>query len=204
MALKTILFDMGNVLVYFSHDRMCEQIAQICGTTAEEIRAAVFASELQWNFERGRLSEEQLQAQLMQHFQTDIDLDQLRWAIGDIFEPNDAIVPILAQLKQRGLRLVLMSNTCVTHLNHVRSNYSHLDYFDDFVVSYEVGAIKPEEGMYLAALNKIQCAPQECFFTDDIPQYVEIARNHGIQAEVYTDVPSLRGQLSQRRITLFE
>ena len=50
---------------------------------------------------------------------------------------------------------------------------------------------RSEPAIYEAALREIGCEPGECFYTDDIPQYVAAGRQHGLQAEDFTDVPSL-------------
>lgn len=202
MALKTLLFDMGNVLVFFSHQRMCAQIAAVCGVDAEDVRRQVFDSQLQWDFERGRMSEARFHEELETIFDRPIDLEALRVATADIFELNTSIVPVLDRLKRLGLRLVLMSNTCITHYEWVRSRYDVLDRFDALVLSYDVGAIKPEEEIYRAALERIQCSPDECFYTDDIATYVERGRAHGLHAEVFTDTATLLVQLAGHGIRI--
>jgi putative hydrolase of the HAD superfamily len=75
-----------------------------------------------------------------------------------------------------------------------------LEPFDELLLSYDVGAIKPEAGMYEAALKAIRCRPEECFYTDDIPTYVARGREFGLQAEIFTDVTALRGHLADREI----
>jgi glucose-1-phosphatase len=197
MPLKTLLFDMGNVLVFFSHDRMCRQIAEVVGCAPDEIRRKLFDSQLQWDFERGRISEESFHRQLETMFRRTIPFGELRRATADIFEPNTDIVPLLDRLKSQGLRLVLLSNTCITHYDWVRSRYDLLDRFDDVTVSFRAGAIKPEDAIYEDALTRIECAPGECFYTDDIPAYVEKGRTFGLQAETFTGVDELTRQLEQ-------
>ena len=93
---------------------------------------------------------------------------------------------------------MLLSNTSVAHFEFVRERYGVLDRFDEFVLSFEVGAMKPEPAIYEAALRAIRCAPGECFYTDDILDYVTAGRRFGLQAEVFTDVPSLRRHLEER------
>lgn len=200
MPLKTLLFDMGNVLVFFSHDRMCRQIADVVGCTPGTMRRQLFDSELQWEFERGRITEDAFHQKLESMFHRAISFDALRRATADIFEPNTEILPLLDRLKSRGLRLVLMSNTCITHYDWVRSRYDLLDSFDDVTLSFEAGAIKPEDAIYEDALQRIGCAPQECFYTDDIPTYVEKGRSFGLHAEVFTSVNELRRQLAERGV----
>ena len=49
--LRTIMFDLGNVLLYFSHERMFEQMGALCGKPAEETRELMLDSLL--DFEIG-------------------------------------------------------------------------------------------------------------------------------------------------------
>jgi len=199
-VIKTFLFDMGNVLVYFSHDLMCEQMGALCGKTGPEIRELLIDSGLQWEFERGRMSPQEFCNRFENEVNYRVQLDKLLHAGSDIFTLNEPIVPILDSLKSLGHRLVLLSNTSVAHFKFVSQNYDVLGRFDDFVVSYKVGAVKPEPEIFQAALNAIDCQPDECFYTDDIAEYVQLGRQNGLQAEVFTDTENLVDQLRQRDI----
>src|SRR5690606_14878171 len=116
-----------------------------------------------------------------QAVQQTIPLEKLRHAASDIFTLNEPIVPVLDALKARGIRLVLLSNTSAFHFEFIQRRWDVLQRFDDFVVSYKVGAIKPEPAIFEAALRAIHCRPHECFYTDDIPAYIEMARRFGLQ-----------------------
>lgn len=198
--MRTILFDMGNVLVFFSHDRMCAQLGELCGRSGSEMRTLLLGSDLQWNFERGRFTEEAFCDALAERVQHPLHVDDVRRAGSDIFQAHDEMLPILQGLKQRGYRLVLLSNTSVSHFNWVQANYRFLDYFDDFTLSFEADAIKPEAPIYEQALQKIHCDPQDCFYTDDIPAYVDAGRNFGLQAEVFRDAELLKQHLREREV----
>ena len=198
--IRTCLFDMGNVLVHFCHDRMCRQIGALCGQTGPDIRKLLFDSELQWKFERGRLSEREFHAELSRLVAAELVFEALVEAGSDIFQLNEPIVPILETLKAKGKRLVLLSNTSVSHFEFVRRRFDVLRHFDDYVLSYEVGALKPEREIFEAALRKIECAPEECFYTDDIAAYIAAAREHGLEAEVFTTAEALREHLATRGV----
>ena len=195
--IDTFLFDMGNVLVHFSHPLMCQQIAEVCGSSEEEIRRLLFDQGWENEFERGELTEAQFQTRLENHFRRPIDLPALVHAASDIFTLNAPMVPILRSLRRQGKRLVLLSNTSISHIEFVRREFEVLNEFDDFVLSYEVGAMKPQPAIFESALNKILCPPERCFYTDDIPAYIEAARLHGLQADVFTTPESLVGQLDR-------
>jgi len=200
--IRTLIFDMGNVLVRFSHERMCEQIGALCARTGPEIKACLIDTGLQWEFERGRCDERQFHQRLEAATDRQIPIDELRHAASDIFEPNEEVVAIVRRLKQAGHRLVLLSNTSIAHYEFIRGRWDMLDPFDDLVLSYEVGAIKPEPAIFEAVLKAVRCPPHEAFYTDDIPAYVEAGRRHGIDAEVFTTAGELRAQLAARGIVV--
>lgn len=200
--IETFLFDMGNVLVHFSHPLMCQQIAAVCGCGADEISQLLFAGGWQLELERGEISEDEFRQRLEVHFDRRLDLAELVRAASDIFTLNAPMVPILKSLRGQGKRLVLLSNTSISHIEFVRREFDVLSYFDDLVLSYEVGAMKPDPAIFQAALRKILCPPEHCFYTDDIALYVEQGRRHGLQAEVFTTAESLVKQLAERGIIL--
>ncbi|QDV50356.1 HAD family hydrolase [Gimesia fumaroli] len=198
--IRTFLFDMGNVLAFFSHEKMCEQMGQLCDRTESEIRSLLIESGKQWEYERGQLTPAEFHQWFEGAVGQSVDFEALALAGSDIFELNSSILPVLDSLKASGFRLVLLSNTCVSHFEFIWNRYDVLQRFDDHVTSYAAGAIKPEPAIFESALQKIQCAPAEAFYTDDIPDYVREAQKRGIQGEVFTDTESLIAQLAGRGI----
>lgn len=200
--LKTFLFDLGNVLLYFSHERMYAQIAALCGRTAADVRASLLEGDLGNEFERGRLSEAVLQQELGRRLHCRFEREALHHAVADIFEPNTELLAVVDRLRQWGFRLVLLSNTNSIHIRWIRSQFDVLDRFDACVLSHEVGALKPEPAAFEAALNVLNCAPGECFYTDDVAAYVEAGRTFGLQAEVFSGNAAFRRELARRSIEL--
>jgi putative hydrolase of the HAD superfamily len=197
MPVRTLLIDLGNVLLYFSHERMCAQIAQACQAPLADLQQILFSGQLQRRFERGEISEEGFRQVLETKLGRPLDPEALRRAGSDIFSLNDPMVPLLDLWKRDGYRLVLLSNTCVTHYEWVLEHFDLLNRFDNCVLSYRVGAVKPERAIFQAALEAIECPPEECFYTDDIEEYVVRGRSFGLRAEVFRDVPTLTDQLEK-------
>jgi len=191
------LFDMGNVLVFFSHALMCEQIAHVCDCTTDEVRQILFDSKWQHEIERGEISEDEFHQRWQQHLNRDIDRAALIHAASDIFELNSEIVPVLQTLKDQGLRLILLSNTCISHMDFVRNQFQILNHFDGFVLSCDVGAMKPDPAIYLEAIKQAGCAAERCFYTDDIQENIEAGKTHGLHSELYTSVDELQAQLTR-------
>lgn len=195
MAIQTCFFDMGNVLVYFSHRKMCENVAHVCDVSIEKTKSLLIDSGLQNQIECGHITEEEFHAEFERRFEKKIDFAALKHAAADIFHLNESIVPLLDELKALGTRLVLLSNTSVTHLRYIQQEFDVLDNFDAFTTSFEAGAQKPDSPIYEDALEKAGCSPEECFYTDDIESYVIKARGFGIHAEIYTDTQLTRQAL---------
>ncbi len=200
--LKTILLDLGNVVALFSHERMCSQMGDVFGVSGETMRAYLFDHPHLKDFETGRISETEFHRQMEQDFGQRVDFDALRLACADIFELNRPIVPIILQLRTLGYRIVLLSNTCVSHFEFLLERYEVLEKFDDYVLSYEVGSCKPEPAIYEAAKDAILCDPFECIYFDDIAENVEGALRAGLHARLFTNVTGMRRDLAEMGITL--
>jgi putative hydrolase of the HAD superfamily len=154
------------------------------------------------DFDQGIVTPDQFHGWFEETFGVKVQQAELAFAASDIFTLNEPIVPVLDELKSRGHRLVLLSNTSVFHYDFIRDRYNVLDRFDDLVLSFEIKAVKPAPEIYEAALKKIHCELGECFYTDDIPAYIDSGRRHGLDAEVFTTVDSMRTQLAVRGINI--
>ena len=77
--------------------------------------------------------------------------------------------------------------------------YPLLRHFHAMVLSHEVGAMKPSPAIYEKAVEVAGCRPEECFFvTDDIPEYVEGARQFGIDAVRFESAEQIEAELRKR------
>jgi putative hydrolase of the HAD superfamily len=200
--IKAFIFDLGNVLLPFSHDRMYAQVAALCGRDANMVRRAFAEDDLAARFERGAISDTNLQSELDRRLETHFERDALHRALGDIFNPDDEMLGLVDALRQRGFRLVLLSNTNSVHVRWIESRYSVFEKFDACVFSHEARAMKPEPAIYAEAIRRASFPPGECFYTDDIEAYVVAGRDAGLDAEVFTSAAAFRSQLLRRSIDL--
>ena len=200
--IEAFLFDMGNVLINFSHARMFAQAAEILGVPVEEIRDYFSMPGAMAAYDRGDLSDEEMLLEMERLSGQPVDRRRLAQAVSDIFEPSPGMEEMLAELKRQGYRLVLLSNTCRPHIELVREKFPIYHLLDDHVLSFEVRACKPERAIFEAALQKAGVPAERIFYTDDIPAYVAAGREFGFQAEVFTGVEALKKQLAERGIRI--
>lgn len=180
--LKTLIFDLGKVIVPFDFERGYQAMAERTGLTPADVRARIAATQSVAPYERGDLSTPEFVRTITRALNSPLSVEEFQdvWSI--IFLP-ETLLPeeLFVQLKER-YRLVLLSNTNDLHFTFIHQRYRLLRHLDEFVLSYRARAAKPDHRIYQAAIRAAQCRPEECFFTDDIPEYVEGARAAGIKA----------------------
>lgn len=64
--------------------------------------------------------------------------------------------------------------------------------FDDIVLSYEFGDIKPHEAIYHIALERLGVTAGECIYVDDKKTNVDVAEQLGFKGIVYSDYQTFR------------
>jgi putative hydrolase of the HAD superfamily len=199
-VIKTVIFDLGKVLIPFDFSRGYLAMEKFCDHKAAEIPKRIAATDLVHRFETGLVEPQDFVEQLSRLLELRIGYEQFCEIWSSIFLP-DTLIPesLLAGIGER-YRMLVLSNTNAIHFEMVRRNYAWLRHFDDLVLSYEVKAMKPSPAIYREAIARAQCRPEECFFTDDIEAYVEGARREGIDAVQFTSCAQLERDLAAREI----
>lgn len=198
--INTIFFDLGNVLVKLSFDKLRKQLAEAFKIDVQDVNAPLFENGLHNLYETGQINTDEFCQYLSLRCGKNLPNETILKAFNEIFWPNNSIFPLVRSLAEQNKRLILLSNVSEAHFTFIKEQYPVLEWFDDFVLSYEVGAKKPDSKIFEAALSVAQCSPEECFFVDDMIENVSSARNHNIDSEQYTDTPSLIEQLKSRNL----
>jgi putative hydrolase of the HAD superfamily len=189
---------LGRVLVHFDFERGYRTLEGLCPYSAAEIPARIFPGGLVKRFETGLIEPRDFYAQLSRRLDLSIDYSRFCEIWSCIF--TQALLPesLLESLAAR-YRLLLLSNTNSIHFESIRAAFPHLlRHFHHTVLSYEVKAMKPQPEIYQAAITLAQCRPEECFFTDDILEYVEAARGLGIDAVQFESHAQIERELRAR------
>jgi len=200
--ITTCFFDLGNVLVSFSHDKMWRQLSQVCQLPEQTLKD--LCAPLWPKYECGHLSTEEVFSYLQNFAPISIAYKEVALAASDIFEERPEMTKLLYTLKKNSLQLILVSNTCDIHYNHLRKLYSFFDLFDHLILSYELRIAKPSSGIFQKALEKAQLLdhPHHGLFIDDIAENVLSAQQLGIQGHVFKDVVSLQQEFIKLKVKL--
>lgn len=197
---RAVILDLGRVIVPFEFRRAWTRAAEHSPLSPDEIGQRLKTSPLLPEFEMGRLAPLDFARRISTLCELSVSHDEFCELWNAIFLP-ETLIPdsLVARLAERG-PLVLLSNTNAIHFEWLAPRYPILRHFHTLVLSYEVGAIKPDPAIYSRAVAATGCEPHECFFTDDMPEYVEGACRYGIDAVQFQGEQSLRKELTRREI----
>ena len=101
--------------------------------------------------------------------------------LGQCMFRMDYAVPWIQELKDRGYRVLYLSNYSTYAMQANPDVLDFLPYMDGGVFSCEVGFVKPEAEIYQALFEKYQLAPTECVFLDDFSENVSAAEKYGVR-----------------------
>jgi glucose-1-phosphatase len=198
--IKTVIFDLGKVLVPFDFSRGYRELEKLCPHAAADIPKRLATTDVVHRFETGLIEPRDFVAEISRTLDLRITYDQFCEIWSSIFLPPTLVEESMLEGIAARYRMLVLSNTNAIHFDMVRRNYELLRHFDDYVLSYEVKAMKPEPAIYREAIARAQCRPEECFFTDDIPAYVEAARREGIDAVRFESRKQLERDLAARGV----
>jgi glucose-1-phosphatase len=199
--IKTIIFDMGKVIIPFDFQRGYDRMAPLCSYDAGQIPERLRSCDLVTRFEEGKLDPRTFVKEISSILELKATYEEFCGIWSSIFLPDTLIQEdFLLALRER-YRLLLLSNTNAIHYEMVRQAYPLLQHFHHHVLSYKVGALKPSPVIYSEALRLSQSEPNECFFTDDIPAYVEGARQAGIDAVQFVSQSQIERELRARGVS---
>jgi len=195
--IRTIIFDIGRVLVRVDVARAKAGLAKGLALSPEELWSAIEKDPRWDDWQEGRMSPRDWYLNLSSRFAIPMDFEQFTAVWNSTLDP-DPILPIqfFASLSKR-YRIGLLSNTDPIHVAKLESTYDFFQFFPPAVRTYScsVGASKPNPIIYQAALKACKSRAQETVYIDDILAYVEAARRLGMSAIQFQSPDQLRADL---------
>ena len=195
--IKTIIFDLGNVIVSFDHRKTSKRLADAFEQTDDVIYEKAVASELVREYNLGMLSTEEFIAAVNREFGGQVSFEDFFAAWNCTFLPEPIVSERLIERLSEKYRLLILSDTNEMHFDFIRENYRLMDHFDDFVVSHKVNVVKPSAEIFQKAVEIADCLPEECLFIDDLAANVEGARESGLRALQFISAEQLEKDLAK-------
>lgn len=186
--IKTVIFDIGNVLTDFSWREMYVEKG-LSGETFERVAKATVQGPYWCELDRGVMSFDEV---VEKFISLDSEMeDEIRRVLADthgIVTGRCYAVPWVIELKRRGLKVYVLSNFSEKIWKDCREALEFYEYTDGGVISYKEHLIKPDAKIYSLLLKRYGLNADECVFIDDLKENIEAAKAlgiHGIVFETY-------------------
>lgn len=193
--IRAVISDLGKVILWFDNKIFFRKLAPHSPHSPEKIRERILSNfNLVELFDKGKLTPEEFYEKVAVIFDAKISRDDFFAAYRDVFWLNPPVLPVLKKLRGQ-CRLVLLSNTDIARFGYIREKFPEILIFDAYVLSYEVGFMKPHPKIYEAALEEVGALASECVFIDDLDENIEGAGRLGMKTVLYKPGTDLEKEL---------
>jgi HAD superfamily hydrolase (TIGR01509 family) len=177
-----LIFDLGKVLVDFDYSIAAKKIAARSEKAPEDLHAFLGSSPLLVEYESGRLTREQFYSAIKGEIGFRGDLAEFGNYFAEIFSEIPGMISLHADLRRRGFKTFIFSNTNDLAIEHVRRDFPFFACFDGYIFSHEVGAMKPEAKIYEAMEKLCGRRGADLIYIDDRAENTAAGAARGWQA----------------------
>lgn len=195
---KTVLCDLGGVLVHYNHEAYTRGLIEALKPMPEARVRKIALDEIGLpdflDFEAGKIDDERYIQTLERRFDRRLPR-KLYWTRihtgPEVIRVDQQAVNVLRRIKAKHpkIQLALLSNVDPIMLKYCVDAMGFA--FDHLVPSFRVRSRKPETFIYKAALAESSTLASDAMFWDDRAENVHTATELGICAYRFTDVPSM-------------
>jgi glucose-1-phosphatase len=181
---KVVLFDFGNVLGTFDKERACRELSAYTRISSSEICKRIVDSPTEKAFESGFIDEHVFAREVISIIEAkNLEESGCIKIWGDIFSSNDDLIPLLKTLRDRGIRMAILSNTNMTHYRYFRELQTVRllqSWGAPCILSHEEKSMKPDVRIFEKAISRLRTDARDIVFIDDKKENVEAARGIGM------------------------
>lgn len=197
--IKTIIFDIGNVLVDFRWRKMYEEIFGLEGAELERFADATVRHQAWVDLDQGIITtEEAKEAYAKEVPEYREYIDRIYQEMDKMLVQFDYAVSWIQELKERGYRIYILSNWSKPAYDACKDTaLSFLPLVDGVVFSYKELVIKPDKEIYDIICSRYDINPEEAVFLDDTEKNIIAAREFGLHGIVFKSYEQGRKELEE-------
>jgi len=180
-----IVFDLGKVLVDFDYSIAARRIAARSTQPPENLDAFLSSSPALVHFETGLITRQEFFEQVRSATGFLGDNHEFGGMFADIFTEMPPMIELHAELRRRGFKTYIFSNTNDLAIEHIRRNFPFFQNFDGYIFSYEVRAMKPDAPIYEALEDMTGRRGAEIIYIDDRAENIAAGAARGWRTILY-------------------
>lgn len=175
--IKTIIFDLGNVILKDSPSIVLE-ITKVLDENRKNIKSKFFDD---WN--ELDLGNKTLKEHL-NNCELDSSIDE---SVREIllnyykYRPfNNDVIELMTNLKNNGYNIFILSNNNKEAYEYLRK-LPVFECVDGWIVSCDYHIVKPNKEIFIKLFETFNVKPEECFFIDDKEENINVAKKLGMK-----------------------
>jgi 2-haloacid dehalogenase len=193
---SVVVFDVGGVLIDWDPRHLYRKLFAGDEPAMEHFLANVCTHEWNRSQDAGRSFAEGARLLKREHPQHAELIDAYGARFDEMMAgPIVGAVEIVAELRERGIPLYILSNFSAETFPPAFERFDFLRWFRGMVISGEVGVIKPDPRIYEIMLARFAIDPHRAVYIDDVAANAEAARPFGIHSIHFTTPNALREEL---------
>jgi HAD superfamily hydrolase (TIGR01549 family) len=195
--IKSVIFDLGGVLVRTEDKEPRTRLAEKFGMSYDDLSALVYGCASAQRATRGEITAEEHKDEVLKEL--GLPPGTFR-EFGDEFWAGDALDRHLVEFLE-GLRgeytTVLLSNAWDDLRPMLEELWKIDGIFDHIFISAELKTYKPEPEIFQTLIYTLNHDPSEMVFVDDFPENIAAAREAGINAIQFRDREQTLAELAE-------
>ena len=194
--IKTVIFDIGNVLAKFAWYEHHAALGYD-DETIDKIGKATLFTPAWGEYDLGNLTDDEIVELFVKNDPSiEKELRESHVDFTDLVTRYDYAIPWICELKEKGYQVLYLSNFSEKALKECSPALDFLPHMDGGVFSCKVHFIKPDARIYEAILTKYNLNASECVFIDDMDVNIEGAKNAGMHGIVFSSYEQAREDLA--------
>jgi len=196
--IDSVIFDWGGVLIDDPAPGLMRYCAQALTVSKKDYLKA--HSKFAADFEKNLIHEDTFWERIC----SELGVPRLKvpslWAdaFKAVYVPREDMFSLAEQLQKNGYKTALLSNTEAPAMQFFYQ--LRYDMFDVLVFSCAEGTRKPEKKIYELTIQKLGSQPEQSVFIDDKPEYINGAKQAGLNTILFENIRQLKNTLAELEV----
>lgn len=194
---EIVVFDLGKVLVDFDYSIAGRRLAVQSKISAAAVQQFLDHSPLLFRYETGLMSRQEFFETVRDHTRFRGTIEEFGGFFADIFSEMPEMIALHAALRRKGIPTYIFSNTNDLAVEHIRRAFPFFANFDGYILSYEIGAMKPTARIYEALEKMSGKRAAQIIYLDDRQENIDAGAARGWQTILQTDPAKSRAAIEK-------
>jgi glucose-1-phosphatase len=194
-----IVFDLGNTLIRFDHTISAKKFANLFRLDSKRIYDLFFDSPITRDFETGLISPREFYSRASALLNVKMPYKDFVDIWNDIFWEDVEMCKLACELK-KSYKLFLLSNINRLHFEYIRKKFDIINIFDELILSFAVGAIKPDRIIYDDVIRRAGGERERLLYIDDREDLISESTRLGIDSIRFDGIDKLKDVMRQKGV----